>query len=237
MAKHFVLDSAKKEVKKEDLVRNQKETELVGKVFGRWTIIKDLGFIQDKYARKRKVCVKCECGNQREHFYVVLKNGLSTSCGCFRIQSQGERAKKQVKHSLSKHPLFQLWRGMKGRCLNPNDKGFKAYGGRGITVCDEWVNDFKAFYDWAMANGWEKGLLNDRRDNDKGYSPENCRFVTPMISSRNTRMNNNITFNGVTKCITDWAKDVGVSATSMKKRIEKWGVEKAVTTPKIMQYE
>lgn len=205
---------------------------LVGRRFGRWLITVDLGFVQDKYARKRRVKVKCDCGNEREHFFCVLKAGLSTSCGCYRAESQSTRGKNNFKHNLSKHPLFNIWRGMKGRCLNNKDKGYKDYGGRGITICDEWVNDFKAFYDWAMANGWEKGLVNDRRNNDEGYSPTNCRFITDYESVRNTRRNHNIEFNGVKKCATDWAKDLNISPQSLTKRINNWGVEKALTTPK-----
>ncbi len=204
----------------------------VGEKFGRWTIIQDLGTIRDKWAFKSAVIVKCECGNVKQIFYSLLRYGVSRSCGCYRKEWAANSIKnREHKHNLSKHPLYQIWRGMKCRCLNKQDKAYKDYGGRGITICDEWVNDFKSFYDWAINNGWEKGLINDRRDNNKGYGPDNCRFVDDPTSLRNTRRTVIIEYNGVKKCRTDWAKEIGIEPNSLKKRIKKWGIEKALTTP------
>lgn len=87
---------------------------------------------------------------------------------------------------VSKHPLYRVWCGMITRCGNPNAHKFKTYGGRGISVCDEWRAS-RAFVAWALVNGWEPGLQLDRRDNDKGYSPDNCRFVTPSVNGLNRR--------------------------------------------------
>lgn len=206
----------------------------VGQRFGRWVVVEDIGTVRDRWAFKSAVIVKCDCGAVKQLFYSVLKSKLSTSCGCYRRETASNMIKnKEHKHNLSKHPLYQIWRGMKCRCLNPTDRGYKDYGGRGITVCDEWVNDFKSFYNWAINNGWEKGLINDRRDNNKGYSPDNCRFVDDATSMRNTRNNNNISYNGVTKCLTDWANDVGIAPNSLKKRFKLgWSIEKSLTTKK-----
>lgn len=205
----------------------------IGQKFGRWTVIEDLGSIRDKYALKSAVLVKCECGSIKRHFLTVLKNGLSSSCGCFRRENARSLiCNREHKHMLSKHPLYQIWRGMKCRCLNETDKAYEGYGGRGITICEEWRSNFKAFYDWAIQNGWRKGLINDRRDNNKGYSPENCRFVIDSVSLRNTRRNVVIEYNGKTMVITDWANELKISVASLKKRIKKWGKERALTTPK-----
>ena len=89
------------------------------------------------------------------------------------------------KHGLSKHPLNGRWNMMKQRCNNPNNVKYKDYGGRGITVCDEWMNDFKKYYDWCMDNGYKQELHIDRRDNDGNYEPGNCRFVTPKVNANN----------------------------------------------------
>jgi hypothetical protein len=211
-------------------MRGYKQKIEIGQKFGRWTILSDLGTTPE---RGSLVLVKCECGNQREHFYQVLKKGLSTSCGCWRReQAKMSQAAKFTKHSLSKHPIFGLWMGMKARCFNKKSRNYPDYGGRGITVCREWLNDFKAFYDWAIANGWQKGLINDRKDNDGDYSPANCRFVTDAVSMRNTRNNNYIEFGGERLVITDWAARLDMSTTSLAKRVENWGIEKALTTPK-----
>ena len=97
-----------------------------------------------------------------------------------------------IKHKLSEHPLYHIWRQMRQRCSNPNNKRYKSYGKRGISVCKEWQNDFKAFYKFAIDNGWEKGLQIDRIDNNGNYEPSNCRFVdltTNMQNSTNTKLN------------------------------------------------
>ena len=92
-----------------------------------------------------------------------------------------------TKHGKSKHPLHRVWSGAKSRCYNKKDYHFKWYGALGIIMCEEWKNDFKAFYDFAIANGWEKGLEIDRRDNDGNYEPLNIRFVTHKENSNNRR--------------------------------------------------
>ncbi|MCF6777856.1 hypothetical protein L3V83_14910 [Thiotrichales bacterium 19X7-9] len=106
------------------------------------------------------------------------------------------------KHGFSKrsgrHPLYCVWTDIKKRCNNHNSKIYKYYGERGIKVCDEWSNDFKIFYDWSMLNGYKQGLEIDRIDNDKGYSPDNCRFVTTSINLRNRRGRGKSKFIGVT---------------------------------------
>ena len=92
-----------------------------------------------------------------------------------------------MRHGLTGHPLYSRWNNMKSRCHNPNNPSYKDYGARGITVCDEWRNDFKAFYDWSMANGYQDDLTIDRTDNDRGYSPDNCRWVTMEVQCTNRR--------------------------------------------------
>ena len=90
-------------------------------------------------------------------------------------------------HGLRAHPLCSVWSDMKTRCYNSNQKSYKHYGGRGIIVCEEWTGDFKCFYDWAIKNGYKKGLQIDRINNDGNYEPDNCRFVTTAENCRNSR--------------------------------------------------
>lgn len=109
---------------------------------------------------------------------------------------------------------------------------FKDYGGRGIMVCEEWLHDFQAFYDWAMASGYEEGLTLDRIDNNKGYSPDNCRWVTIKEQSNNRRSNTHLVFRGERKTVSQWADDTGISKETLYKRLSfGWDVEKALTTP------
>ena len=121
---------------------------------------------------------------------------------------------------------------MLGRCYNPNHMHFKRYGMRGITVCEEWKNNFQAFYDWAMSNGYRDDLTIDRIDNNGNYCPENCRWATMKEQCNNTRSNTLITYNGKTQTMAQWAKEIGMPYHKLVVRIARgWDVERAFTTP------
>lgn len=119
----------------------------------------------------------CDCGNNIEVCVHDIKKGVVKSCGCFHPNKT---------HGLSKHPIYQKWKGMTDRCYDNKNSNYHRYGGRGITICDEWRSDFKLFYEWAINNGWEDGLEIDRQNNDGNYEPSNCRFVTTVVNTRNT---------------------------------------------------
>lgn len=137
------------------------------------------------------------------------------------------------KHGGKGTRLYRIWQMMKNRCHNPKTSRFPDYGGRGITVCDEWKDDFQAFHDWAMANGYEDHLTIDRKDNDKGYSPENCRWTTALVQGNNSRHNHMITHNDKTQSLSDWARELGFSFHTLSNRINRygWTVERAFNTP------
>lgn len=118
----------------------------------------------------------------------------------------------KLKHGLYRENsrLFNVWQTMKSRCENANRDNYTRYGGRGITVCEEWQTA-ENFVKWALDNGYEKGLQLDRIDNAKGYSPENCRFVTASVNSRNRRNTKFLTLKGETKCVAEWSEILGVS--------------------------
>ena len=118
------------------------------------------------------------------------------------------------------------------RCGKPDDRNYKAYGGRGITVCEEWKKDCCNFYKWAKEHGYTSGLQLDRIDNDKGYSPDNCHWVTPRENSLNKRNTRKVTFNGETKTLSEWAKVTGISYQVLADRIYRygWTAERALTT-------
>lgn len=121
---------------------------------------------------------------------------------------------------------------MKGRCFTKKSKAYKNYGGRGITVCTEWLNNFSLFKKWCEENGYKKGLQLDRIDNDKNYSPDNCRFVTPSENLRNKRNNLYLIYNGEKVLQIELLKIAKVSQQGFYERIRKgWNVEDAVNMP------
>ena len=159
-------------------------------------LLEDLGMIfatKDSKERKRFGMYECGfCGTEFKTQTSNIKKGNTKSCGCYNIQKIIER---NSVHKLSYTKLYRIFATLKDRVLNSKNKQYSDYGGRGITICDEWKNDFKSFYDWSILNGYEenKGLSIDRIDNGGNYYPENCRWVTKTIQSRNQRIGKNNT--------------------------------------------
>jgi len=121
---------------------------------------------------------------------------------------------------------------MKTRCYNPNCTGFHKWGGKGIQVCDEWLNDFQAFYNWAISNGYSDELTLDRIDADKDYEPDNCRWVSYKVQNNNICTNHPYTFNGETLNSTQMAEKYGLKRTTFENRLKRgWSLEKALLTP------
>lgn len=197
--------------------------EYIGKKYGKLTIL-------SKAPRKDKgnntrFYVECDCGNVTEVYYRHLRSGNNKSCGCL----SKERIYR-TKDGLRWHPLYQVWYNMVSRCANPEDKDFVRYGQRGISVCDEWKKSLTIFYNWAISNGYEKGLKLDRRENNGNYEPDNCRFLTPKENSRNTRTNRYISYKGETKTMIEWAEIFSIKYAVLKTRMRAgWDFEKAVT--------
>jgi len=170
---------------------------------------------------------KCECGNEIKCRIGRVNKNIQKSCGCFR-----------KRHGLDGHPLQNAWNGMKARCYNENNEKYHRYGGRGVIVCDEWLHDFKAFYDWCIANGWESGMQVDKDIKAamlgrEGliYSPEWCSIVTGGDNANYRKESHFITMDGETKTIKQWATMYGISAGTFYSRIKNgWGIESAFKT-------
>lgn len=159
---------------------------LQGQTFGRLKVIKESKKIKGRIAW---VCL-CVCGNYTQVATKELRNGNKTNCGCLNKTGNYKHGYNCIGNI---HPLYKVWIGIKKRCYDKNFKQFKDYGGRGISICDKWLNDPKEFIEWGLANGYRKGLDIDRINNDGEYSPENCRFVTRSINCVNKRKQKNNT--------------------------------------------
>lgn len=173
-----------------------RKLELAGKRFGNLYVI---SLVPDKIPNRHKWLCKCDCGNTYLAKGYNLANGRVKSCGC--NQRKGHKT-----HGMSHTSLHKRWRSIKDRCTNPRCERYADYGGRGITICDEWENDFVAFMEWALSHGYEESLTIDRIDVNGNYEPDNCRWITLKEQNMNKRNNHFLTFNGETHTLTEWSK-------------------------------
>ena len=200
--------------------------DLTGQKFSRLTVLQRAE--NNKHGQVMWLC-QCECGNVvvvRAHH---LKDGHTSSCGCFQKEQATARVAKAHKHKMTGTRLYNIWANMKQRCLNPKDNRFNDYGGRGIMVCDEWLIADN-FISWALKNGYNDNLTIERIDNNKGYSPDNCRWATNDEQAHNKRNNHLLTFQGKTQNVTQWANELKINRDSLHTRIQRgWTAERALT--------
>lgn len=173
--------------------------------------------------------VVCDCGKEQSTVLDYIVSGKKKSCGCWLEENKAKIGVKSVKHSLYRHPLQRIWQHIKGRCLNPVDKAYPGYGGRGISICAEWKDDFKAFHDWAISAGWERGMEIDRYpDNDGNYEPGNCRIANRVQQARNKRNNLYVVYNGERVLLIELKERLGlkIRRSTLEARYHKgWPVE------------
>lgn len=200
----------------------------IGAKFFRGTVTGYEMITKEKSKRRNYIVLLCDCGNTYKALPANIKSGDCKSCGCLKLET-----KTNVKHGLKRHKLYSVWMNIRERCRREYIDAYSNYGKRGIDVCDEWYNDFKTFYDWAINNGYQKGLQIDRINNDGNYEPSNCRWVTRAENVRNTRKNVWIEYNGEKMVLMDWAIKLGINYHSLFTRLfqRKWSIEKAFTTP------
>jgi hypothetical protein len=212
---------------------NGKFEDLTGQVFGQLTVISFSGTESKPYGNLRWWSCRCSCGNMTDVITTHLKRGAVVSCGCWR--------KKIAVMFLTKHgsctskgptPEYTIWTGMLSRTTCTTNQRYPDYGGRGIRVCKRWRRSFQNFLNDMGPRPSPKHSI-DRINNSKGYSPENCRWVTRDIQARNTRVNVRLTFRGETKCVAEWAETMGMPRALIYSRVGKlgWDAERALTAP------
>lgn len=162
-----------------------------GDRYGRLTVVSTFSrktpskSVSRKFKTRGMAECLCDCGRSTVAARSDLRNGHTNSCGCYK---RDITIIKNTKHGLSKDRAYKLWSGMKARCTIPSASSYEYYGGRGIRLCDEWLNSPETFIKWAYSNGYAQGLEIDRIDNDGDYTPDNCRFIPHMINSQLSRV-------------------------------------------------
>lgn len=176
---------------------------------------------------RRKALFKCNCGSEFEALIDLVKRGNTKSCGCLHKEALKSVQLKSVTHGQTSHPLYMTWKGMISRCYNKDDIGYFRYGGRGIRVCDEW-QDINTFIT-DMYPSYAKGLQLDRINNDGDYNRSNCKWSTRRENSNNRRNNRVIEYNGISKTISEWSRELNIPLNTLLYRLNNWDVETSFT--------
>ncbi len=208
-----------------------KKLDLTGERYGKLVVLRENG--KDEQGKIMYLC-KCDCGAYITVRAYSLRNGDCKSCGCLRSELSSKRNKT---HGYSQEKLYKVWLNMKDRCYNPENKAYARYGQRGIKVCEEWKNNYEAFKDFMISQGYDEYGLSyentvDRIDNDGDYCPENCRVVTMREQSLNKSNNHYITYNLKKTTVTEAANENGLDNHTVFNRLNKgWSMDKALHQP------
>jgi hypothetical protein len=203
---------------------------LTGQKFGKLTVVEKAG--NNKQGKQMWVC-KCDCGKikSKPALTYELKSGKVKSCGCLYFESNKERNKT---HGLTHSRLYQVWQGVISRCYYIKNAAFKNYGGRGITVCEEWRNSFESFYEWAMSHGYSDELTLDRINVNGNYCPKNCRWVSMKEQQNNRRNNKIVSYKNKEYTIAQLAEKLNLSSETLRWRLNNgWDKEDLSLPPSL----
>lgn len=194
--------------------------DITGQRFGRWIAI---GPVERRKKQVMWLC-RCDCGNEGIIQVGNLVSGKSKSCGCYMVEQSRTHGKHKSKE-------YVAWQSMRRRCMDSSNERYESYGGRGITVCEEWRNDFAAFYNHIGPAPYKDASVG-RQNNDGNYEPGNVAWESRTQQQRNMRSNHLITYNGKTQCLSAWAEELGVTRSALESRIRKgWDIDRAFTQP------
>lgn len=196
----------------------RKFIDLTGQKFSRLTVLENIG--KAKNGQSMWLC-KCDCGNITKVMYCNLTRESVKSCGCLRKENY---SKHFIKHHKSQTRLYTTFCKMKSRCYNKNDPAYKNYGGREIKICEEWLNDFMNFYNWAIDNGYDNNKAKkeqslDRIDVNGNYEPSNCRWATAKQQANNMRKNHIINYYGKQYTLKQLSEFLNIKVTTLEWRL------------------
>lgn len=209
--------------------------DLIGQKFGQLTVLrKGNDYYEPSGYRRRRWWCLCDCGKETLVWEKCLKNGHTKSCGCLVRKRLTDR---NIKHGEAKTRLYSVWKDMRQRCDNPNHPAFMHYGGRGIKICKQW-DDFTTFKEWAIESGYNDEAKHgectiDRIDVNKGYAPDNCRWIDMAQQTLNRRNTKLYTYNGETLSLPELAKKYGVKYSTLRKRLSMSGFDINIALSKV----
>lgn len=205
------------------------DEERIGRRFGR-LVVNDVS--RERRGKRDMIIAhcRCDCGTVKDIFWQALADGRVKSCGCLNREVSSVRSRIQMTtHGQSRTRLYRIWSCMKQRCYNRHHVHYGNYGGRGIGICDEWRLNFTMFREWAMAHGYADTLSIDRIDNDRGYSPSNCRWVDAKAQANWRKNNHVLAVEGKAHTISEWARISGIGKTTIRGRLKRgWSAARAV---------
>lgn len=204
-----------------------------GQKYGKLTIIKEVSPI----GSKRRILCKCDCGNIKEYSMDRVIHGRTQSCGCLRnemfLAHRNSNGTSKYPKEARKSRLLGIWYSMKERCYTESSGGYKKYGSKGIKICDEWKNDFMAFYNWSISHGYSDNLTIDRIDYRGNYEPSNCRWADIKTQANNKSNVRKYEYNGELHTMTEWSEIMNINYGALWERLNVlgWSIEKALKTP------
>lgn len=201
--------------------------DITGQTFGRLTVLRPSH--KDARGEWYWLC-KCECGNQITASGYKIRSGNTKSCGCLQNELRKSGVLRRT-HGMTNNRIYYEWCNMKSRCNNHKNTMYKNYGGRGIRVCEEWVDSFEAFMHWAMSNGYNDAMTIERIDVDGDYTPKNCKWISAREQYLNRTDSHLLTAFGKTQTIKEWSEESGIKYDTIERRINQygWSAEDAVT--------
>lgn len=204
------------------------DSERIGRRFGRLVVE---GVSRERRGKRDMIIAhcRCNCGREKDVFWQALADGRVKSCGCLNRELAAMRGRESTKHGGSRTRLYKIYSSMRERCYRPQHMHYANYGGRGIEICPEWRGDFAAFREWAMSHGYADNLSIDRIDNDRGYSPDNCRWADAKTQCGNRRTCHMLTVDGQTHTLSEWARISGIKNSTIRERLKRgWSIERAL---------